>query len=142
MNKLLWALPILLISCGMSEEEIKAQREAQYKQDMASVQRQCDSFGYQRSDQFFPFCVQTQYKALLEARRAEYQQRVAAYQAISNAGRAMQGYSNSNQSSNRNGTAFFKSSYTQGFNKVCVYDRLGSVDTLVIGATGICPLTI
>ena len=48
----------------------------------------------------------------------------------------------STPAANRNGTAFFKSSYTQGFNKVCVYDRLGSVDTLVIGATGICPLTI
>ena len=45
-------------------------------------------------------------------------------------------------SANRSGTAHFSHSYTQGFNKVCVYDRLGSVDTLVIGATGICPLTI
>ena len=37
--------------------------------------------------------------------------------------------------------AFLQSEYTKGFNKVCIYDRLGSVDTLVIGATQICPLT-
>lgn len=40
------------------------------------------------------------------------------------------------------GTAFLESEYTQGFNKVCVYDRLGSVDTKVISATSICPLTM
>lgn len=42
----------------------------------------------------------------------------------------------------RAGTAFLKNQYTQGFNKVCVYDRVGSVDTLVISSTAICPLTI
>ena len=78
MNKFLWTLPILLISCGMSDEEMRAQREAQYKRDIAAVQQQCVSFGYEENDQFFPFCVQTQYEALLDARRAEYQQRAAA----------------------------------------------------------------
>ena len=93
MNKLLCVLPVLLISCGMSEEEIQAQREAQYKQDIAAVQQQCINFGYKRSDQFFPFCVQTQYDALIEARRLEFQRRMAGWQAISDAGKAMQGNS-------------------------------------------------
>ena len=43
---------------------------------------------------------------------------------------------------NRSGTEFLKNEYTQGFNKVCVYDRLGSVDTLVVSATSLCPLTL
>lgn len=94
MKKSFWALPILLISCGMSDEEIKAQREAQYRQDIAAVQQQCKSFGYKKSDQFFPFCVQTQYDALIEARRLEYQRRMAGWQALSDAGRALQGNSN------------------------------------------------
>ena len=42
----------------------------------------------------------------------------------------------------RTGTAFLKNQYTQGLNKVCVYDRVGSVDTLVISSAAICPLTI
>ena len=40
------------------------------------------------------------------------------------------------------GIGFYQYDYTKGFNKVCVYDRLGSVDTLVISSVGICPLTI
>ena len=41
----------------------------------------------------------------------------------------------------RQGIAFYTSEFTQGFNKVCVYDRVGNVDTLVVSATSICPLT-
>ena len=39
------------------------------------------------------------------------------------------------------GTAFLRDSYTQGFNKVCIYDRMGSVYTTTIGSTELCPLT-
>lgn len=41
----------------------------------------------------------------------------------------------------RQGKGFYTSEYTQGFNKVCVYDRVGNVDTLVVSATSICPLS-
>ena len=41
----------------------------------------------------------------------------------------------------RQGTAFYTTKYTQGFNKVCVYDSVVNVDTLVVSATSICPLT-
>ena len=40
------------------------------------------------------------------------------------------------------GSGFLKDSYTQGMNKVCIYDRLGSVDTKVVSSTSICPLSI
>ena len=40
------------------------------------------------------------------------------------------------------GTGYLESEYTQGFNKVCVYDRMGSVDTKVISSMSLCPLTI
>ena len=95
MKKSLWVLPILLISCGMSDEERLAQRQAQYAQDVAAVQQQCLNFGYKKSDQLFPFCVQTQYDALIEARRLEFQRRMAGWQAISDAGAALQGSSSS-----------------------------------------------
>ena len=66
-------------------------------------------------------------------------------QALQNLGQSLQNYGN-NQPTNSyspqtTGTAFLKNEYTQGLNKVCVYDRVGSVDTLVIGAAEICPLT-
>ena len=40
------------------------------------------------------------------------------------------------------GTGYLESEYTQGFNKVCVYNRMGSVDTKVISSVSLCPLTI
>ena len=60
------------------------------------------------------------------------------YQAMYNAGQALQGVESQPQ---RMGTGMLKSQYTQGFNKVCIYDNVGSVDTLVISATSLCPLT-
>jgi hypothetical protein len=39
------------------------------------------------------------------------------------------------------GSAFLKNEYIQGFNKVCVYDRLGSVYAITIEATQLCPLS-
>ena len=38
-------------------------------------------------------------------------------------------------------TAFLKEEYTQGFSKICLYDRLGSVESLTLGAAELCPLT-
>jgi len=91
MNRIYFLFPVLLVACSMSEEEIQEHRQAQYRQDLAAVQQQCKSFGYKINDQFFPFCVQTQYDALIEARRLEFQRRMAGWQAISDAGRALQG---------------------------------------------------
>tara|TARA_B100000989_G_C19378058_1_gene400336 strand:+ start:111 stop:551 length:441 start_codon:yes stop_codon:yes gene_type:complete len=50
------------------------------------------------------------------------------------------GYSGSSNNNSR-GTAFFESEYTQGFNKICIYNRLGSVESLTISSTALCPLT-
>lgn len=41
----------------------------------------------------------------------------------------------------RPGTAFLKGEFTQGFNKACIYDRLGSAVHVTIPATQLCPLT-
>ena len=51
----------------------------------------------------------------------------------------MQGNSAGNSSSR--GTAFLESEYTQGFNKICIYNRLGSVESLTISSTALCPLS-
>ena len=40
------------------------------------------------------------------------------------------------------GTAFYKSSYISGFNKICMYDRMGSAVSITIGNTELCPLTL
>lgn len=37
---------------------------------------------------------------------------------------------------------FLQDSYTQGLNKVCIYNRNGNIDTRVISSVGICPLSI
>jgi len=37
-------------------------------------------------------------------------------------------------------TAFFRRDYVSGFNRVCVYDRLGSEYVITIPAMNICPL--
>lgn len=63
-------------------------------------------------------------------------------QFLRNVGAAAGGMQSQVGMPNRSGTAFLKNEYTQGFNKVCVYDRLGSVDTLVVSATSLCPLTM
>lgn len=86
-------LPILFVlsACGMSDEEIRLQREQQYRHDMGMAQRQCLAFGFKANDNMFPLCVTTQYNNIIQARNAEFQQRMASWQAIRDAGQALQG---------------------------------------------------
>ena len=39
-------------------------------------------------------------------------------------------------------TCFKVDEYTSGFNKICIYNCLGSEAAITIGATQLCPLTI
>lgn len=39
------------------------------------------------------------------------------------------------------GVAFLKSQRVSGFNRICVYDRLGSEFVITIGSTHLCPLS-
>ena len=39
-------------------------------------------------------------------------------------------------------TCFKKGEYTSGFNKICIYDCLGSDRALTLKSTDLCPLTI
>lgn len=39
-------------------------------------------------------------------------------------------------------TCFKVTEYTSGFNKICIYNCLGSEAAITIGATQLCPLTI
>lgn len=39
-------------------------------------------------------------------------------------------------------TAFLKREYESGFNRICIYDRVGSEVAITINATQICPLKI
>ena len=38
-------------------------------------------------------------------------------------------------------TAFLKNQYTKGFSKICVYDRLGSIESITVGSTQLCPIS-
>lgn len=38
--------------------------------------------------------------------------------------------------------AFFKRSYISGFNRICIYDRMGSQFVTTLQSTDICPLTL
>ena len=40
------------------------------------------------------------------------------------------------------GPAFYKGEQTQGFNKICFYDRVGSPVAITIAATDLCPLSL
>jgi hypothetical protein len=40
------------------------------------------------------------------------------------------------------GAGFLKSSYVSGFNRICVYDQLGSELAVTIGSTQLCPLAL
>lgn len=103
MRRSLLLLPLLTISCGMSEEQRQAQLEAQYKHDLQSAQQQCVNFGYNVRSELFSFCVQTQYKAIIDGRRAEYERRMAGWQAVADAGRAMQGATSESSTSTQPG---------------------------------------
>jgi hypothetical protein len=78
------------------------------------------------------------------ARQQDKARRQAASQALINLGAqiATQPQPRApNYGGNATGTAFYQREYTQGLNKVCVYDRMGSVYTITVGATDLCPLT-
>ena len=38
-------------------------------------------------------------------------------------------------------TAYLQNEYTKGLSKICVYDRLGSVESITIGSTKLCPIS-
>lgn len=40
------------------------------------------------------------------------------------------------------GTAFLKRNYVSGFNRVCIYDRMGSEVAVTVGAVELCPITL
>jgi len=39
-------------------------------------------------------------------------------------------------------TCFYKSEYTSGMNKICIYDCAGSQAAITVGAAQLCPLNI
>ena len=73
------------------------------------------------------------------ARRAQAFQNFG--QALQNYGTVAQPSSGGSYTGQSTGTAFFKREYTQGFSKICIYDRLGSVESLTIANTQLCPMT-
>ena len=93
---------------------------------------ECLGFGYKANTPEMAECIQRQ------SNQSRSRASASMNSALSDINRA----SSAASTPNRSGTAFLESEYTQGFNKVCVYDRVGSVDTLVVSATSICPLTL
>lgn len=84
----------------------------------------------------------------LSLHQAEQAQQARQAAALQNLGNTLQNYGNATNSSNSgaytgqsSATAFLTGERTQGFSKICIYNRLGSVESLTIGSTELCPLT-
>ena len=83
--------------------------------------------------------------SLHQAEQAQQARRAAALQ---NFGNALQNYGNATNNSSgttytgqSSAAAFLTGEKTQGFSKICIYNRMGSVESLTIGSTELCPLT-
>lgn len=94
--------------------------------------KECIGFGFKTNTPEMARCIQRQ------SNESRSRASASMNSALSNYNNSISGTG----APTKSGVAFLESEYTQGFNKVCVYDRLGSVDTKVISATSICPLTM
>jgi hypothetical protein len=52
------------------------------------------------------------------------------------------GAAQSAQPTTARATGFLKSNYVSGFNRICVYNELGSDRVISVGSTELCPLTL
>ena len=75
----------LVTSCGMSAEEIKQAQAERRAAQIAYVTPICESYGFVKGTQAMAACVQSEINQRLEQQRR-------AWQAVSDAGRAMQSY--------------------------------------------------
>lgn len=103
-------------------------------QFLAQAQNQCSAFGFTLGTNEYASCVQQQYAA----GQARFQQGLAnAQQSI-----GQNSYSNPTSGGASMGTAFLRSSYISGMNRICIYNRMGSQFVTTIGSAEICPLTV
>ena len=88
------AVAVPLAAC-VSEEERKAQQQAQYQTDVAAAGSHCTTIGFKKGTSLFAQCVQLEYQNILQqreiARQAYWQAISQAGKAMSNAGAALQG---------------------------------------------------
>ena len=102
-------------------------------QFMVAAQKECSSFGYTAGTETYAACVQQQYAA----GQAGFQQRLLNASAI---GKSED--SSTPTDGGATGTAFLRSNYVSGMNRICRYDRMGSEFVLTIGAAEMCPISV
>lgn len=101
---------------------------------MASAQKECSAFGFTPGTADYANCVQQQY----QAGQSNYQQRLLNASRIMNQGSSPV----SHGGGSAGGTAFLRSSYVSGMNRVCQYNRMGSAYVITIGAAEMCPISV
>lgn len=94
-NASIFLTAILSLSACMSDEERKAQQQAQYQTDVTAAGVHCETIGFKKNTPLFAQCVQLEYQNILQRReiqrQAFWESISQADQAMSNAGAAMQG---------------------------------------------------
>lgn len=99
------------------------------------AQKQCAAFGFNQGTVEFANCVQQQH----QANQSNFQQRMLNASAIMNANNGTYG---SSYTGGASGTAFLKSNYVSGMNRICVYNRMGSQFVMTISAGRMCPISV
>lgn len=89
MNKIVSSIAIsfCLFGCGPTQEELEAERKAQYQADLAIVTTHCQNLGFKPKTSNFSLCLQQSYATLINQRQMEA---AARQQAMMNGFRAMQ----------------------------------------------------
>ena len=82
-------VPSLMLCGCQTAEELEAKRLAQHRSDLSYVGKMCNDFGFATGSENFALCVQVQYNALIQARVQQCQNTIAAWEAVSEAGRAI-----------------------------------------------------
>ena len=90
-NTTIFLAAILSLSACMSEEERKAQQQAQYQADIAAAGAHCETIGFNKSTTLFAQCVQMEYQSILQQRELQFQKNQAFWQSVADAGAALQG---------------------------------------------------
>jgi hypothetical protein len=84
------AVALPLAAC-VSEEERRAQQQAQYQTDVAAAGSHCTTIGFKKGTSLFAQCVQLEYQNILQQRELQFQKNQQFWQSIADAGAALQG---------------------------------------------------
>jgi len=129
---------VLLGGCqygGIGRVESPAwQLTATQEQKIAYFRDRCMAYGFRPNTTELAQCIADQSTVSKQVARNKMT-------AVSQSLIAASNPSSNSVSHSSGGTAFLKSDYVSGLNRICVYDRLGSQYIVTIGSTELCPIS-